>query len=368
MNINLYDYITSEAIAAFVMDTPENKIPYFGETLFPAQKQLGTDISWLKGSNGLPVAIQPSNYDAKARLREKEGFEAVATEMAFFREAMRIGEKDRQQINLLLNNPQQELALPLIRNIFNESARLVEGVRVQAEIMRMQLLIKGKISVVSADGRAKYIYDYGQTNNFKPRQGTAGWGNDTSDPVRDIIAWCDYMETKTGTRPTRLVMNRNTFLKLYESKKIHLMMYPNDNNTNYFVSEAQLKAFVENVTGCSIFVYAKKVANLDNSTGLASTTPVALIEDNKVAIMPSGNLGQTWYGTTPEESDLMTGSDAQVSIVNTGTAITTYKEKHPVNIVTIVSSVMIPSFEAIDYCAVADISAAKTDGSAGDII
>ena len=84
--------------------------------------------------------------------------------------------------------------------------------------------------------------------------------------------------------------------------------------------------------------------------------------------MPSGNLGQTWYGTTPEESDLMTGSDAQVSIVNTGTAITTYKEKHPVNIVTIVSSVMIPSFEAIDYCAVADISAAKTGGSAGDII
>ena len=368
MNINLFDFINAKEIAAFVTEKPENKIPYFGETLFPAQKQLGTDISWLKGANGLPVAIQPSNYDAKARMREKEGFDRVATEMAFFREAMRIGEKDRQQINLLLNNPQSQLALPLIRNIFNETARLVEGVRARAEIMRMQLLTSGKIDVTSADGRAKYIYDYGQANSFKPRQGTAGWGNDTADPVKDIIAWCDYMETKTGTRPTRLVMNRNTFLKLYGSKKIHLMMYPNDNNTNYFVSEAQLKAFVEDVTGCSIFIYSKKVANLDNSTGLASTSPVSLISDNKVAIMPSGPLGSTWYGTTPEESDLMTGSDAQVSIVNTGTAITTYKEKHPVNVVTIVSSVMIPSFETIDYCAVADISAAKTGGSTGDII
>ncbi len=367
-NINLFDFINSKEIATFVMENPNNKKPYFGETIFPAQKQLGTDISWLKGANGLPIAIQPSNYDAKARMREKEGFDKVATDMAFFRESMRIGEKDRQQINLLLNNPQSQLALPLIRNIFNEAARLVEGVRVQAEIMRMQLLTSGKIDITSADGRAKYIYDYGQANNFKPRQGTAGWGNDTSDPVRDIIAWCDYMETKTGTRPTRLVMNRNTFLKLYESKKIHLMMYPNDNNTNYFVSEAQLKAFVEDVTGCSIFVYSKKVANLDNATGLASTTPVSLIPDNKVAIIPGGNLGSTWYGTTPEESDLMTGSDAQVSIVNTGTAITTYKEKHPVNVVTIVSSVMIPSFESIDYCAVADVSAAKTGGSAGDII
>ena len=38
--------------------------------------------------------------------------------------------------------------------------------------------------------------NYGQANSFKPRQGTAGWGNDTADPVKDIIAWCDYMETK----------------------------------------------------------------------------------------------------------------------------------------------------------------------------
>ena len=197
MNINLFDFINAKEIAAFVTEKPENKIPYFGETLFPAQKQLGTDISWLKGANGLPVAIQPSNYDAKARMREKEGFDRVATEMAFFREAMRIGEKDRQQINLLLNNPQSQLALPLIRNIFNETARLVEGVRARAEIMRMQLLTSGKIDVTSADGRAKYIYDYGQANSFKPRQGTAGWGNDTADPVKDIIAWCDYMETKT---------------------------------------------------------------------------------------------------------------------------------------------------------------------------
>ena len=367
-NINLFDFINSKEIAAYVMNKPENKIPYFGETLFPAKKQLGMDLSWLKGSKGLPITIQPSNFDAKARMREKEGFSKVATEMAFFRESIRIGEKDRQQLNMLLANPQSQMALPIIENIFDENARLVEGVRAQAEVMRMQLITSGIMDVVSADGRARYKYDYGQTNLFKPRQGTAGWGNDTADPVKDIIAWCDYMETKTGTRPTRLVMNRNTFLKLYESKKVHLMMYPDDSNTHYFIPEAKLKAFVEDNTGCTIFVYSKKVANLDNATGLASNTPVSLIPDDKVAIMPGGSLGRTVYGTTPEESDLMTGSDAQVSIVNTGTAITTYKEVHPVNVVTVVSSLMIPSFETIDYCAVADVSVAKTGGSAGDII
>nr|DAY95272.1 MAG TPA: capsid protein [Caudoviricetes sp.] len=359
-NINLFDYINAKEIGAYVTDKPENKIPYFGETLFPAEKQLGIDASWLKGSNGLPIAIQPSNYDAKARLREKEGFDSVSIEMAFFREAIRIGEKDRQQMNLLLSSPQSAVALPLIRKIFDEAGRLVEGVRVQAEIMRMQLLTAGKINVTSADGRAKYIYDYNQVNKFKCRKGAGAWGTDTADPVKDIIAWCDEMELQRGTRPARVVMNRNTFLKLYGSKLLHLMMYPNDSKLNYFISEEQVKAFVESVTGCSIFVYSKKVANLNHTTGLSDSTPVALIPDNTVCLMPGGVLGKTRFGTTPEESDLMTGSDAQVSIVNTGTAIMTYKEKHPVQVNTIVSSVMIPSFEAIDDCAICDVSSVSS--------
>ena len=362
--LNIFDYINSKEIAAYVTNQPDNAIPYFGETIFPAEKQVGTDISWLKGANGLPIAIQPSNYDAKARLREKTGFEGVSTEMAFFREAMRIGEKDRQQLNLLLSQPESTMALPIIKNIYNEAGRLVEGVRVQAEIMRMQLLTTGKIDITSADGRAKYTYDYGQTHLFKCDQARAAWGptEPTADPVLDIIAWCDAMEDERGTRPTRLVMNRNTFLKMVRCPQLHKMMYPDDSASNYFVSESQYKAFIEEVTGCSIYVYSKKVSNLDHGTGLASATPVQLIPDDKVVILPNGTVGKTRYGTTPEESDLMSGTDAQVSIVNQGTAVTTYKEKHQVNVVTIVSAVMIPSFEGIDDCAVATVSAVGTDG------
>ena len=361
---NLFDYINSKDIAAYVTEKPENQIPYFAETLFPAKKQLGTDISWLKGANGLPVAIQPSEYDVKARLREKTGFEGVATEMAFFRESTRIGEKDRQQLNLLLNNPESQMAMPIIRNIFDEVARLVEGVRVQGEYMRCQLLTGGKIDVASADGRVKYVYDYGQQNLFKCKKGHAAWGeaNEAADPVRDINAWCDYMEVLRGIRPTRLVMNRNTFLNMIHSPKVHKMMYPDDSALNYYVTDAKAKSFIEEATGCAIFIYAKKITTLSHDTGIATGDVVNLIQDGKVVILPPrASLGSTWYGTTPEESDLMTGSDAQVSIVNNGTAITTYKETHPVQVVTVVSSVMIPSFETIDDCAVANVTQVSTD-------
>jgi hypothetical protein len=36
---------------------------------------------------------------------------------------------------------------------------------------------------------------------------------------------------------------------------------------------------------------------------------------------------------------------ASVSIVNTGVAVTTIKEPHPVNVQTIVSEIVLPSFE-----------------------
>lgn len=356
-NVNLFDYIRAQEIAAYVRENPNNRIPYFAETLFPSRTQMGTDISWLKGANGLPVALQPSEYDVKARMREKEGFEAVATEMAFFREAMRIGEKDRQQLNMLIAHPDNTVAMPIIRKIFDEAARLVEGARVQAEIMRCQLMTTGKIDIASADGRAHYVYDYGQQNLYKAKRGVWGATDAAADPVRDLIDIADDMELKTGIRPTRVVMNRKTFLDMVDCQLIHKMMYPDDSAMNYFVSESQRKSFIEQVTGLSIFVYSKKFGVLDHATGLRHDSKEhQLIPDGVVVMFPDGNLGNTVYGTTPEASDLMSGTDAQVAQAPYGTTITTFKEKHPVQVVTVVSCVMVPSFEAIDNVAVIDVT------------
>ena len=52
---------------------------------------------------------------------------------------------------------------------------------------------------------------------------------------------------------------------------------------------------------------------------------------------------------TPEESDLMTGTDAEVAVVDTGITITTSKEKDPVNVKTKVSMAAMPSLEGADY-------------------
>lgn len=355
---NIFDYVNATEIAAYIENLPSNQIPIFGSQLFPQRKMVGTDISWLKGRDGIPVAITPSNYDAKATLRERTGFGKMETEMAFFREAMRIGEKDRQEINKLLNHPNSNIALPIIRNIFDDVNKLVEGVGVQAEYMRMQLLQYGRFEVTNMDKTARYKYDYNMSAEHQIKVGTPWADFANSTPVTDIVAACDKIEEDTGERPTRGVMNRTTFLEMIASHSIKkdLMVGVSGSWDNLYMSEDEARQYIERKTGVKIYVYSKKIGVLDEATltpNMDSSTFVKLVDDHKVCLFPEGPLGNTWYGTTPEESDLMTGaSSAQVSIVNGGTAITTYKEIHPVNVNTVVSAVMIPSFERINTVAV----------------
>ena len=72
---------------------------------------------------------------------------------------------------------------------------------------------------------------------------------------------------------------------------------------------------------------------------------------------PSGQLGNTWFGTTPEESDLMTGSVANVSITDTGVAVTTIQKADPVRVETKVTMICLPDFPTADQVYILDVNA-----------
>lgn len=344
----IFDYVNAKEIGSYYTNSPYNKMAYLGEALFPAKKQLGLDIKWIKGGQGLPVALMPSNFDTKATLRERIGFKSIETEMPFFREAMRIGEKDRQELNKFAGNANSAYVMPIINNIYDDVAKLVEGGRVQAERMRMQLLSTGKIAITA--NRVPYNYDYKFNADHKETLlDTAQWSDtENSKPVQDIQKWQDTIEENTGSRPTGAICTRKTFGYLMQNKSIILDMNPVAGN-NIIVTEAMIKQYIQNKLGLQIAIYNKKYID-------EAGTSKQYFPDNVFTLIPSGNLGNTYYGTTPEESDLMAGSDAQVQVVNTGTAVTTVKEAHPVNVFTVVSAIALPSFENIDSCFIATVA------------
>ena len=61
----LSELFTAQLIAAYYTESATNRVPYLGETLFPARKKNGLDLRWVKTHSGLPVSLNVSSFDAK---------------------------------------------------------------------------------------------------------------------------------------------------------------------------------------------------------------------------------------------------------------------------------------------------------------
>lgn len=340
--MKIFDMINAKAIGAYYSEVASNQIAYMGAGLFPSKKQAGLDLSWIKGKGGLPVALKPSAFDTKATLRDRIGVSKIETEMPFFKEGMKIKEKDRQEL-LKLQNSGEEYVKPFIDRIFDDAKQLVDGATVQPERMRMSLLSDASISI-SANGVA-YEYDYAdddyKANNMETLTGTDKWSDTAnSDPIKDIKAGCDYVESQTGTRPTRAIVSLRVWNFLRDNQKIKVGINgATDSAKN--ISDSQLQAYLQDQTGVTFAQYNKMFKDEAGATKRFYPT-------NKCTLIPTGILGNTYYGTTPEEADLMGQAGVQVSIVNTGVAIKTKKTFDPVNVDTIVSEICLPSYERID--------------------
>ena len=347
--MNIRDAYNASAIALVNNEVASNKIAYLGSGLFPAKKKMGLDLKWIKTSKGLPVSLAPSNFDAVSTLRSREGFEITETEMAFFRESMLIKEADEQEI-MRAQDSTDPYARDVLNRIFDDANTLIDGANVVPERMIMQLLAPSDGSpkiYIEANG-AKYAYNYDpsetyKANNFAELTTTTDKWSDTenSDPMDDVSVALDSVEAQTGERPTIMIVSRKTMDYLKQNKKIKSAILAQNTTANVFMNDNRVKEVFSNELGISIIVYSKQYKN---ESGVASK----FYPDGFATLIPNGSLGNTWYGTTPEERTLMGNSSADVSVVNTGVAVSVSVSNDPVQTKTTVSEIMLPSYERMD--------------------
>lgn len=346
--MTIFELVQSKAIASYWNEITAGNPPFLGETLFPNRKKLGLDLSWIKGTKGLPVTLKLSSFDAKTMMRDRIGFSEVKTKMPFFKEGMYIDEELRQELNKVLESNNQAYIDAILGQVFDDTVGLVRSAAVSRERMRMQILTTGTVTM--ANNGQEYSYDYGMPLSHKiTLTSTAKWDDfDDSDPINDLKTWADTIEDETGVRPTRALMNRTTFNYIVKNEKLAKNLYVISNGVGV-ITDAMVQKAVAELAGVTIAIYTKKYKN---EAGNATS----YIADNVVSLFPEGELGNTFFGTTPEESDLMTSSVANVSIVDTGVAITTTKETDPVNVFTKVSQISLPSCPEIDKIIVATVA------------
>jgi hypothetical protein len=335
--IDITTVLNAESVSEFINGLPLTNT--VGKLIFPAKKQMGIDITMIKGALNLPIVLKPSQFDTSVRIRSlRANITQETKEMPFFKEAVVIKEKDRQNLLMAMSAANVQWRNLILDNVYGNISGLVDGADVQAERMRMQLLSQGAINITTVDG--DIVLDYGlPTANKETLLSTALWSDTVdSSPVDDIGRWQDLVEIATGVRPTRAICSRTTFRYIQKNQKIRLDV---NYNGSTIITESIIKSYLQSKVGVSLEIIAGTFLAEDGVTALT------YYPDAKFTLFPDGALGNTYYGTTPEEADLITGNAADVQIVRDGIAITTVKQTDPVTILTKVSQICLPSFEKV---------------------
>lgn len=343
--MTIFDLMQAPELAAYWEELTQDEAPYPAEELFPANKKQGLSLRWIKGSRGLPVVLKTSAFDAAAIPRPRIGFERLSAEMPYFKESTYIDEELRQELNIVLETGNQAYIDSVMNRVFDDETRLLRGAAAARERMRMMALTTGVISMAS-NGQS-FNFDYGIPSANKVDADVAWSSLSTADPIEDIRQLMEDIQDATGAQITRAMCNGKVWRQLRNNAKIKSSIYVLTAGAGV-VSDAQLRDFIaQELNGLQILVNDKRYKDESGATQ-------PFMPDNTFVMFPDGNLGNTWFGTTPAESDLLSGNAANVAITDTGVAVVTSQKVDPVNVETIVSMICLPSFEAADQVGIID--------------
>lgn len=340
--MTIFDLMQSTELVAYWEELTQDEAPYPCEELFPDDKKRGISLKWIKGSKGLPVVLKTSAFDANAIPRPRIGFDKLTAEMPYFKESTYIDEELRQELNLVLETGNQAYIDSVMNKIFDDETRLLRGAAASRERMRMMALTTGIISM-AANGQI-FSFDYGVTHKGNAAE---SWSDHAaSDPIEDIRKAKEEILDATGAVITRAMCDGKTWRDLRNNDKIKKAIFVLTNGVGA-VSDNKLRDYIMEELEIEVFVNDKRYKDESEAT-------LKFMPENTFVMFPDGDLGKTWFGTTPAESDLMASSAENVSITDTGVAVTTVQKADPVQVETIVSMICLPSFEAADQVYIMD--------------
>ncbi|API89046.1 hypothetical protein BKP56_07165 [Marinilactibacillus sp. 15R] len=328
----IYDLVTAANLSGYYEATKPDSTN-IGDQLFPARKQLGLRLDFIKGANKRAVVLKASAFDTQASLRDRMSIKLSSENMPYFDEGMLVKEEDRQQLNMIAQTNNQELLDAVVDNIYDDEATLISAAKARTHAMRMQVLATGKLQINSNGVRREFDYGVPEENQG---QAATDWSATEADPIADIDTAIEAM-AEQGISPAGMVMNSKTYGYLRKSASTAKRITGVKANQP---TRNQVIEYLRDEYG----LYATLVDDtfIDDAGEVRKYFP-----DGRVTFVPNQPVGNTVFGTTPAESDLQNGNTPGVSVavVETGVAVVTEQKVNPVNVETRVSMINLPSFE-----------------------
>jgi hypothetical protein len=343
--MKLQDYINSKNIALYVKELPDEDT--IDQTLFPNRKVLGTKLENAKGAKKKAVALRQSTFDVAAKMRSLNAkVEVKTTEIPFFKESVGIDETTRREVINAMNSNNENIVNAVLDQVYDGQANLIKGAAIIAKKMRAQVIQTGRIIYSSDPTDGNVVVDYGVPANHKViLTGSDKWTDPTADIVGDVKKFQKIMTDDNCPKPNIMLMTEKTFDETFLVNTAIKDDIRNSNvNTLRIVSQSDFLQFAKERMNLTVIF-------LEDTTyyPYEGADPVAYYDDCKVTLMSGATLGETVYGTTPEEFDLTHGSSKlDTTVIEPGIAVTTNTKWDPVTVDTKVSVMPIVSFDRAD--------------------
>lgn len=305
--------------------------PFVGETLFPEVKHDTLEFEYVVGASNLPVAAKIHAFDTEAEIGSIEAGNA-ALEAAYIKKKYQIKEKDLIALQFP-RTPQEEKMLT--GRVFNLVDRSVNDVRAEIEIMRMQALANGQLSLQMEGGGTLTVNYQVPNDNKEALSGDALWTAETADIIGDITRWAEKLDEK----PTRALTSNKIASLILRNAKVIAALFGKDSGR--IATLADLNAFMRSHGLPVIATYDAKY-RVQAANGTYTTN--RYFPENKFVMFGDNELGETLHGPTPEESRMLRQGNEEVHNVGNVIAMVYEEGLDPVSTWVKAASAAIPSF------------------------
>lgn len=319
--------------------------PMLGEALFPERKIQDIEFDMILGTGGLPVTAQVHAYDTKTQLASREAIEKGVASLALIKRQIKIAEKEIIKIQ----NPRTDAELSFVLSqLYNDSEKMVDSVKVRVEAMRMEALSSGKIKI--EENGIKVTIDYGvPAANKKP----FSWiDSATSTPLVDLETLASAVETTSGSRPTRALTSRKIIKTICASESVRKAI--NGVNSDKIVTLAQLNELLAQ-SELPMFVTYEGKYKVEGAKGFVTTR---YFPENIISMFGDSTLGETIYGLTAEEVKLIGDGKMEDASMVGNIFVGSYTSIDPVGEFTKAAATALPSFPHAEELGIGTITLA----------
>ena len=255
-----------------------------GEELLPEVKRQSLEFDMLTNGSKTPVVASVHGFDTESEIGQREA-EKMAIELALIKRKMQLKEKEI----IALESPRNEAEKTyLMKNVYADIDSLVESIKARIEVMRMEVVATGKITL--KENNLDASIDFGVPNENKATN--VNWSLENANPINDMITWKNQLDSVPG----RVLTSTTVLAKILANKNVVNAIFGKDSTR--IASVGELNNYLAQLGLPKIYTYDAKYRKLGAN---GKYTKHRYFPENAFVMMPAEQLGETIYGPTAEE-------------------------------------------------------------------